>query len=397
VTRRIAILGCALATVAGGAAVAGGSRQARLAAATVTLSVGPTRLLAPEFGYTVAYKAVARGATARTTIGLFVYDRGRWLNVTPPRLRADLVDGIDDVAFTDRRHGWVAGYSCAKAAVYLYRTSDGGRSWQSLGRPSGHSCGGGPTYLSFVDTRHGWMEPVSPNAPGGELLRTSDGGVTWSLVASLDTEKPFQLPCLAPIAFTSRSNGWMGHSAAGFRDNQGRLCAAHVYESHDAGQTWKARAIRLPRSLGAPVFDVPRFFGQSGVVSITLGAARARAVAFAVSANGGRSWSLRSLRPISSCPWRGRSWPVSVAGSRVWWIVAGQKPPVVRVTSDAGRHWHSVAADGLPARSCAVKGVSAANSRVAWVVSGDNGNNGTALFQTRDGGRTWTQQRLLPG
>ncbi len=102
------------------------------------------------------YRTVERGTTAQTKIGRFVYDDGGWRNATPAKLAADGVDAIDDVAFVDRRHGWVAAYNCATVAVYLYRTSDGGRSWQSLGKPASHSCGGGPTFLSFVDDRRGW-------------------------------------------------------------------------------------------------------------------------------------------------------------------------------------------------------------------------------------------------
>src|SRR2546421_6534039 len=150
-------------------------------AGKVTNDVGPAGIVAPGFGYTVAYRDVWHGGTADTTVALFVYDHGRWRNATPPQLHSR---GIDDVVFTDRRHGWVAANDCIRggASVYLYRTSDGGRSWRSLGAHGTHSCGGGPTYLSFVDARNGWMEPVSPNGPGGELLRTRDGGASWSLV-----------------------------------------------------------------------------------------------------------------------------------------------------------------------------------------------------------------------
>jgi photosystem II stability/assembly factor-like uncharacterized protein len=392
VARRIVVAVCLGAAVAGVAALlTAGSGRARSATAEVTTTVGPTRFLGSSFGYAVAYSRVERGDTSDTTIGLFVYDHRRWRNVTPPALHAN---GIDDVAFTDRRHGWVAAYNCGEVAVYLYRTSDGGRSWRSLGKPATHSCGGGPTFLSFVDPRHGWMEPVSPNGPGGELLRTNDGGATWSRVASLHQEKP-GLPCLAPIAFTSRSTGWMGHSTVARHDSSGGLCAAHLYETKTAGQTWQAHAIQLPRTFGKPVIDTPRFFGHFGVVAATLGGKSARAVAFAASTNVGNTWSVRSLRPISSCSPRDAFWPASVANNGVWWIVAGRRQTFAHVTSDAGHHWHTVVAHGLPRRSCAVTRVSAADASLAWVVARYGRGLNTALFQTRDGGRTWHRATLL--
>jgi photosystem II stability/assembly factor-like uncharacterized protein len=361
--------------------------------AKVTNEVGPTRFVSPHFGYTVAYREVWRGDTADTTVALFLYDDGRWRNATPPQLHSK---GIDDVAFTDRRHGWVAAYDCGQAAVYLYRTTDSGRTWRSLGKPATHSCGGGPTYLSFVDARSGWMEPVSPNGPGGELFRTRNGGASWSLVASLQEQRP-GLPCLAPIAFTTRSTGWMARANPWFHDSTGRLCGAHVYETHTAGRTWRVHAIPLPRSSGTPLFDLPRFFGRSGVVAATLGGGRARAAAFAASSDGGRTWSLRSLRAISSCGPRDAFWPTSVAGTGIWWIVAGRRPTFVDVTNDAGRHWARARAHGLPQRTCAVFRVTAADARAAWAVAHTGRGRDTALFQTGDGGRTWTRVRLLPG
>jgi photosystem II stability/assembly factor-like uncharacterized protein len=355
-----------------------------------SFAVGPTRLLSPAFGYTVAYRTVERGDTARTKIGLFVYDEGRWRNVTPKGLTADT---IDDVAFVDRRHGWVAAYNCAEAAVYLYRTSDGGRSWRSLGRPVTHSCGGGPTFLSFIDARRGWMEPVSPNGPGGELLRTDDGGRTWTRLGS-GLGSP-SLPCLAPVAFVSRAAGWMAR------------CGPDVFASDDGGRHWRRVAIRVPYPRDARSYDLPRFVGRMGVVAVTLGRAASTAVAFSVSDNRGRSWSLRSVRRIDRCalrpnrsPWPA-FWPASVASPRVWWVVTGRRKPVVQVTTDAGRRWQTLSAHGLPPGACAVTRVSGADDRVAWVVAryGSESQTGsgsqTALFETRDAGRAWRRVTFL--
>jgi hypothetical protein len=122
VARAVAVLVCMLAIVVGNAVTARGGparATATATAATVRWRVGPTRLLSPDFGYTVAYKWVAHGATTQATTGLFVYDHGRWRNVTPRTLNAGSINAVDDVAFTDPQHGWVAAYDCAQASVYL--------------------------------------------------------------------------------------------------------------------------------------------------------------------------------------------------------------------------------------------------------------------------------------
>jgi hypothetical protein len=138
-----------------------------------------------------------------------------------------------------------------------------------------------------------------------------------------------------------------------------------------------------------------------GVVAVTLGRATSSAVAFSASENRGRSWLLRSVRRIERCPLRPNSspwpafWPASVASARVWWVVAGRRQPLIQVTNDAGRHWQTVSAQGLPARVCAVTKVSAADDRVAWVVAHYRSRSETALFETRDAGLTWRRVTLF--
>jgi photosystem II stability/assembly factor-like uncharacterized protein len=389
---RLGLFGLLSIAVLGGLSSSAAGKES-LARPSVRVTIGPTRLLSPGFGYSVAYRTVERGTTAQTKTGLFVYDDGRWRNATPPKLAADGVDAIDDVAFVDRRHGWVAAYNCATVAVYLYRTSDGGRSWQSLGKPASHSCGGGPTFLSFVDDRHGWMEPVSPNGPVGALLRTADGGKTWTQVASGPSGqvRPPALPCLAPIRFVSFSSGWMARCQLG-----------GMFSTVDAGHRWSRVPIGIRDGANAR-FDLPTFAGRRGVVAATLGtrpeteSGRTRSVVFAVSDDGGRSWTARSTRRIASCPLGANytlAWPTSVVDERVWWIVWGGTRPVVQVTTDGGQRWRTTAARGLPTRSCAVLSVSAADPGSALVVA-RLGSNDSALFQTTDGRRRWKRVILL--
>jgi photosystem II stability/assembly factor-like uncharacterized protein len=331
---------------------------------------------------------VASGTTAHTTIRLFLYKDGRWRNATPPMLHADGISAIDDVAFVDRRHGWVAAYSCATATVYLYRTSDGGQSWQALGKPTSHSCGGGPTFLSFVDEEHGWVEPVSPNGPVGELLGTSDGGRTWKRLA-----RSAVLPCLAPIRFISTSKGWMARCGDG-----------HVFSTDDSGRHWSRATIRVPGAANAR-FDLPEFVGTAGVVAATIGTGppiatgHTRAVVFSVSGDGGQRWSVRSVRKVASCPltpYYTPLWPASIVNTRLWWIVSGRTRPLVQVTADAGQHWRTVVARGLPIRPCSIVSVSAASANAAWVVA-RSGTYSSALYETKNGGRSWLRRVLLRG
>lgn len=375
----IVVIGIVLAEL--GAAA---SNRALAVEPTVKTVVGPSRLVSPDFGYAVIYRTARAGEVFKQTVGLFLYDRGRWRDVTPPLARN--VNAIDDVTFIDRQHGWVAEYDCADTAIYLYGTSDGGRSWQSFGAPAHRSCGGGPTYLSFVDATHGWMEPLEPNAPGGALLQTSDGGVSWKTILPSGSSS---FPCLAPMELVSRSAGWAAR------------CDGRLFATSDAGRHWHRVAVEAAPDT-AQSFDLPRFSGKTGAMAAILGGKTASKVAFFVSADRGRTWSQRALREVAACPLRTDGgfyqtyWPASVASTRVWWIVSGRKHVTVQVTRDAGRHWSSFKAKGLTASTCAMTSTTAAGARVAWAIASFHGGYSSALYATKDGGRTWKRVQLKP-
>jgi photosystem II stability/assembly factor-like uncharacterized protein len=374
---------------------AGAAFAARQSQSIVT--VGPMRLVSPGFGYVVAQRT-SQGPAFKTEIRALVFDRGHWRDATPPALLPpafprDGADAVDDVDFVGNRDGWLATFNCAMAAVHLYRTSDGGRTWRSLGRPGGHSCSApGTTFLSFVDARHGWMEPVSPTGPVGTLDETTDGGRSWKHVATGPAVGPGRsLPCLAPIRFVSASTGWLG------RCDESR---GGVFRSTDGGRRWSRAAIAVRDGR----FDLPWFHGRDGVEAATVGtkpvgrSGRARAVALSVTSDGGREWATRATRPIASCPLSAYNtdfWPTSVVNSRVWWVVSDGARPSVQLTLDGGRTWRTVPAHGLPTRPCSVRTVSAAGPRSAWVVVHLAGRS-TGLYRTADGGRDWRRVTLFP-
>ena len=138
---RLGLLGLVcLAAVLPAAGAASAARQSQR-----VVTIGPMRLVSPGFGYVVAERFVPGAGSAKTQIRLFVYDHGHWRDASPAALRSpafprDGVDAVDDVDFVSSRVGWLATFNCSLASVHLYRTSDGGRTWRSLGRPDGHSC-----------------------------------------------------------------------------------------------------------------------------------------------------------------------------------------------------------------------------------------------------------------
>ena len=93
------------------------------------------------------------------------------------------------VAFTDSRNGWIAGSD-------LYRTKDGGASWQKTDFQV--SSRGGLQAVQFIDARNGWV-----TGDNGVLANTTDGGDHWLAVDS------GELGLLRGVSCPNLQHGWI--------------------------------------------------------------------------------------------------------------------------------------------------------------------------------------------
>jgi photosystem II stability/assembly factor-like uncharacterized protein len=364
VARLVALVACIAAGVA--TTAFGGEAQ------TTIWSAGSARLMSPTFGYAVIGWEQPHPTRLVFGGGLYLYRDGRW-SKSKPYTNAN--GGIEDVAFPDNRHGWIATYDCADAWVSVFRTQDAGASWQRLPISSTHSCGGGPTYLSFPNTRDGWLEPVSPNGPVGILLRTTNGGATWPVLGSIDEGDS----CLNRITAISASVAFMP--------------CQRLVRTTNGGRTWQAQALPWPAGRRTDVVTSagdPRFFGSRGVVPVTVWSRQAKAVLFYETTNDGRTWSLVASHLTGGFCGRAFAYggppsaTVSVASPSALWVVSNRRGRV-DVTNDGGRHWTSHASP--LAGWCQVSGLTAGSAALAWVAP--KNTRGAPLFETRDGGRTW--------
>ncbi|MBN1148178.1 MAG: hypothetical protein JXA78_13045 [Anaerolineales bacterium] len=119
-------------------------------------------------------------------------------------LGPQILGGASSLSFADREHGWILAYDkldcnpppytsdCIK--TWLYRTSDGGSSWQRFRELK--SLGGGGGSLSFVDARSGYYRTHE-----GQLYVTQDGGQTFDRC-------PNAPDGLRDIQFANTRTGW---------------------------------------------------------------------------------------------------------------------------------------------------------------------------------------------
>jgi photosystem II stability/assembly factor-like uncharacterized protein len=129
----------------------------------------------------------------------------------------------------------------------VYRSRDGGRSWQNVGLEESQHIG-----KIIVDPRDGSVVFVASEGPlwsaGGQrgLYKTTDGGATWRVVLEIDentgvTDVEFDLSdpdVMYAAAYQRRRHVW-SFLAGGPQSG--------IYKSTDAGETWRRIEVGLPR------------------------------------------------------------------------------------------------------------------------------------------------------
>ncbi len=129
----------------------------------------------------------------------------------------------------------------------VYRSRDGGRSWQRVGLEQSQHIG-----KILIDPRDGNVVFAAAEGPlwssGGErgLYKTTDGGATWTAVLQIDENTgvtdvefdPSNPDVLYAAAYQRRRHVWS--LLAGGPESG-------IYKSADAGETWRRIEIGLPR------------------------------------------------------------------------------------------------------------------------------------------------------
>jgi photosystem II stability/assembly factor-like uncharacterized protein len=171
---------------------------------------------------------------------------GEWFAKGPPGLTANTcfdiftpaaIEGID---FVGENYGWIAAPSCPPPTPgrvrYLFRTQDGGRSWEAIENRTWPDSFG--LYIDFVTPAEGW----SWTRP---LTFTTDGGRTWRVHSFIGWG----------LRFLSKEKGW----AVGFPEWTGigdwSQHPQGIFHTDDGGRTWRPEYLQRPAT-GAMGYDV---------------------------------------------------------------------------------------------------------------------------------------------
>lgn len=148
----------------------------------------------------------------------------------------------------DAAHAWVTyGGIAMGAAQTIAATLDGGRHWTAVGHepltkvsfsPLAYGCA-----LDFVTPRDGWCE-TTPAFVGSEavyIYRTTDGGRKWQLVSKTPGPPPDPAGSLPwsgdkDTRFVTARTGWTVFAEAG-------AVTAPLYETVNGGKSWVKRQV----------------------------------------------------------------------------------------------------------------------------------------------------------
>ena len=151
----------------------------------------------------------------------------------------------------DGLNGWFVfsiGQGVAHADTYVYRTRDGGRTWQETGRPDPARMMWYPSYTYFIDSYTGFLgQSYFNDAP---IFRTTDGGLTWEEI-TLPLAGEWELSSMC----ASGSDVLMLLTGCGSNS----LSNAVLY-SGDRGETWERLA--LPADASGWQADAVRLLGE---------------------------------------------------------------------------------------------------------------------------------------
>ena len=130
------------------------------------------------------------------------------------------------ITFIDPQHGWVAGSVPEDGRIWLYRTKDGGFSWeaQDLPLPSGYeSYQASADAPLFFDNGVGMLPVHLRGEESGTLFyRTTDSGETWTATLPVPMRGRYALASADEIIL------WDG--------------SARFFSSADGGETWDMNA-----------------------------------------------------------------------------------------------------------------------------------------------------------
>ena len=339
-----------------------------------TAAPSPTVQVVPDVSLRTFQMVDAQnGWAASDQLALRTVDGGKtWQNVTPKDVPANIDPNFQVTAISPQAAWIIVPDASDFKKGTLYRTTDGGQTWQSAAVP----FGGGRVQFQedkkFAVVLAG--RGVAAGSQGVDLYQTSDGGANWNLISRADPENPSDqgIPFggnKSGVTFLDSARGWV----TGFIPMDG---AVYLYATQDNGKTWKLVPLDLPTGWQQAQIEAkpPVFFGgQDGILPLRA-SSNVGLMVFYVTSDGGDTW--QATTPLEA------SGLIAIPSANDIIVWNGAK---LHYSLDAGQSWQERTPNiDLSQGLVALQFV---DRHTGWALS-QNGSS-TRLYSTTDGGSTW--------
>jgi photosystem II stability/assembly factor-like uncharacterized protein len=291
----------------------------------------------------------------------------------------------------------VQGLVVGRGGVPLFSTSDGGVHWQRQEIPSQLRSA---DLIYFLDAREGWILGYLNEATAGvaAVFHTTDGGQHWTQTARLDVNQVFSYgqrggSLQGSLMFHDSSTGWLAPGTMSGTDIP--VVEPHLYITRDSGRSWSVQ--KLPTQVGIAMdstnagLALPQFFNQQeGVLLVSVFGSTPQApsvqgIYFYSTTDGGDHWSGPFQISIPGGP--GFLQSLVLIDPNHWVVLSNATNAQ---TQDAGQHWEPLAWS-LPAE-VHILTIEFQSAQTGWaevVVAG--GHPTLAMYRTIDGGAHWSK------
>jgi len=311
-----------------------------------------------------------------------------WHDVSPPTT-ADFVKGGNTVCTLDAGHAWVTSGggsgSYQPDHLVVQSTTDGGQSWQRIAViPLGYTADWRinlSVEMDFYDDQNGWLLTEYASTPiQRTLYATSDGGHTWNAVGKAPGLGLGDLAhnCAENgMMFVSLQRGWLTWDCSrGFGD-QPPAGASVIAVTNDGGRTWaRLNLAGLPTG-GSCTVSTPIFTRSDGMLQVMCsGLAQGGWAAVYSTTDAGQSWTVHVLPGWFSVD--------LVDGTTAFYFASSPKTNTLYRTTNGGNTW-TVAASGL------FPGNQVGSFLFIDAMTGSANVSGSPVaWWTYDGGKTWS-------
>ncbi len=252
------------------------------------------------------------------------------------------------IQMIDEKTGW------AGTSEGIVKTTDGCQTWTGAGPEVNFNLpevdtGAGTKYgvpeVSFLDQKQGWMMLHYDAAMGSEavwIFKTIDGGQTWEQVANSDPSEegagntPGSLPLAGiktGVAFADPETGCLTGTYYGD--------GIYFYQTEDGGATWNWKDLAIPEGYaaeGGSATSYPPAFheGRTGVLPVIFHGDKPAIVLY-LTTDGGGNWAPEVLDGVDTDV-ASFSWVNFISADAGWTIIAGN----LWKTMDGGQSWNQI-------------------------------------------------------